>query len=445
MICLRMSLNLEVTAKAEVAKSRVTSEPLNLERAVEVSKAEVTAIEVDKVEVAQAVVAEAKVGEAEVTGAEVTGVEVAKAEVVADEVVVAKENVKEVVGVAEVVAQVEVVTEAVNLESAVEVTKAKIDEVEAPEAEDIVEKVVTVAEEVVVIDAKIVAKGVIEEDVTKEVVAEEVVAEEVVAAEVVTEEVVAKEVVPKEVVAKEVAPDAEFVAEEEVVAKEVVTKEVVAETEVARAEVTTEPANLESAVEVRDHAVLSPGIDQPVATDISGRAEVSLGVLDFDFSRLGDIRSSSINLEIGCEDVDKNCENSEDDSLVNMNSEGSLDSSNPENVTIKFHRNSGVPHRRPTKSHHEYCRHGTNYDYPPMIPPLPGPPLRATAADACKHNIPPSYSLEHWDPIDYPYTLFASVFDTNSLGKWIYDWTVYHHGPDTPISDMAGELWLLLI
>lgn len=41
--------------------------------------------------------------------------------------------------------------------------------------------------------------------------------------------------------------------------------------------------------------------------------------------------------------------------------------------------------------------------------------------------------------------LLGSVFDANSLGKWIYDWTVYHRGPSTPISDMAGELWLLLI
>ena len=41
--------------------------------------------------------------------------------------------------------------------------------------------------------------------------------------------------------------------------------------------------------------------------------------------------------------------------------------------------------------------------------------------------------------------LLGTVFDANSLGKWIYDWTVYRHGPATPISDMAGELWLLLI
>lgn len=41
--------------------------------------------------------------------------------------------------------------------------------------------------------------------------------------------------------------------------------------------------------------------------------------------------------------------------------------------------------------------------------------------------------------------LLGSVFDANSLGKWIYNWTVYHHGPATPTADMAGELWHLLI
>ena len=41
--------------------------------------------------------------------------------------------------------------------------------------------------------------------------------------------------------------------------------------------------------------------------------------------------------------------------------------------------------------------------------------------------------------------LLGSVFDANSLGKWIYDWTVFHHGPAQPMSDVAGDLWLLLI
>jgi hypothetical protein len=41
--------------------------------------------------------------------------------------------------------------------------------------------------------------------------------------------------------------------------------------------------------------------------------------------------------------------------------------------------------------------------------------------------------------------LLGSVFDSYSLGQWIYDWSAFYHGPATPISEMAGELWLLLI
>ncbi|KAK2673717.1 hypothetical protein RAB80_011260 [Fusarium oxysporum f. sp. vasinfectum] len=70
---------------------------------------------------------------------------------------------------------------------------------------------------------------------------------------------------------------------------------------------------------------------------------------------------------------------------------------------------------------------------------------KATDADARKHRIPAGYSLKNWDPAEEPILLLGSVFDANSLGKWIYDWTVYHQGPATPISDMAGEMWLLLI
>ncbi|RBR02349.1 hypothetical protein FVER53590_01825 [Fusarium verticillioides] len=78
---------------------------------------------------------------------------------------------------------------------------------------------------------------------------------------------------------------------------------------------------------------------------------------------------------------------------------------------------------------------------PASIPSTP----KATDADARKHRIPAGYSLKNWDPAEEPILLLGSVFDANSLGKWIYDWTVYHQGPATPISDMAGEMWLLLI
>ncbi len=76
--------------------------------------------------------------------------------------------------------------------------------------------------------------------------------------------------------------------------------------------------------------------------------------------------------------------------------------------------------------------------------PAPPPPV-ATAADAAKAGIPADYSIKNWDPTEAPVLLLGSVFDANSLGKWIYDWTVFHHGAATPMSDVAGDLWLLLI
>ncbi|PQE24016.1 vegetative cell wall gp1 protein [Rutstroemia sp. NJR-2017a BBW] len=84
----------------------------------------------------------------------------------------------------------------------------------------------------------------------------------------------------------------------------------------------------------------------------------------------------------------------------------------------------------------------------PMATPKnrpPEAPPKATEADARKHHIPLGYSFKNWDPTEEPILLLGSVFDANSLGKWIYDWTVYHHGPATPLSDIAGELWLSLI
>lgn len=70
---------------------------------------------------------------------------------------------------------------------------------------------------------------------------------------------------------------------------------------------------------------------------------------------------------------------------------------------------------------------------------------KATDEDARRAGIPAGYSFKNWDPTEEPILLLGSVFDANSLGKWIYDWTVFHHGPATPMSEIAGELWLLLI
>ncbi|KAK5947299.1 hypothetical protein PMZ80_001449 [Knufia obscura] len=69
----------------------------------------------------------------------------------------------------------------------------------------------------------------------------------------------------------------------------------------------------------------------------------------------------------------------------------------------------------------------------------------ATQEDAARAGIPSGYSIKNWDPTEEPIILLGSVFDANSLGKWMYDWTVYQCGASTPMAEMAGDLWLLLI
>lgn len=69
----------------------------------------------------------------------------------------------------------------------------------------------------------------------------------------------------------------------------------------------------------------------------------------------------------------------------------------------------------------------------------------ATEADAERAGIPEGYSIKNWDPDEVPIILLGSVFDANSLGRWIFDWTVFHHGSPSPMVDMAGDLWLLLV
>lgn len=111
------------------------------------------------------------------------------------------------------------------------------------------------------------------------------------------------------------------------------------------------------------------------------------------------------------------------------------------------------PDRRPTAGHAR--RNSTSVPQRPQTArpaasmqkkPQQAPAARAaTEADAKRHRIPAGYSLKNWDPTEEPIMLLGSVFDANSLGKWIYDWTVYHHGAGAPLAEQAGELWLLLI
>jgi hypothetical protein len=81
----------------------------------------------------------------------------------------------------------------------------------------------------------------------------------------------------------------------------------------------------------------------------------------------------------------------------------------------------------------------------PKPAPAAKPPPTATEDDAERAGVPAGYSIKNWDPTEAPIILLGSVFDANSLGKWIYDWTVFHHGASTPMADVAGDLWLLLI
>jgi hypothetical protein len=74
----------------------------------------------------------------------------------------------------------------------------------------------------------------------------------------------------------------------------------------------------------------------------------------------------------------------------------------------------------------------------------PLPHVQATEVDARKHHIPTGYSLKYWNPAEEPITLLNNVFDANSLGWWIYNWTVYRHGAGPPTSTIALELWTTL-
>ena len=112
----------------------------------------------------------------------------------------------------------------------------------------------------------------------------------------------------------------------------------------------------------------------------------------------------------------------------------------PEYVPI--YEQDPKPTRQRRASHSSRPQPSPQTKRPP--PPTKTAP-KATEEDARRAGIPAGYSYKNWDPTEEPIMLLGSVFDANSLGKWIYDWTVFHYGPATPLAEMAGELWLLLI
>ena len=90
-------------------------------------------------------------------------------------------------------------------------------------------------------------------------------------------------------------------------------------------------------------------------------------------------------------------------------------------------------------------RHSKSSTLTPKKPAAAKPTTKPTEEDARRAGIPAGYSCKNWDASEEPIMLLGSVFDANSLGKWIYDWTVFYKGQATPLAEMAGELWLLLI
>ncbi|KAK3686769.1 hypothetical protein LTR37_019484 [Vermiconidia calcicola] len=102
--------------------------------------------------------------------------------------------------------------------------------------------------------------------------------------------------------------------------------------------------------------------------------------------------------------------------------------------------------KRPRRaSHTEYAAKPTHTSTPRRPTTATKAPPKATEDDARRAGIPAGYCYKNWDPTEEPILLLGSVFDANSLGKWIYDWTVFFYGPATPMAEVAGELWLLLI
>ncbi|KKA26153.1 hypothetical protein TD95_003639 [Thielaviopsis punctulata] len=136
------------------------------------------------------------------------------------------------------------------------------------------------------------------------------------------------------------------------------------------------------------------------------------------------------------------------------NSEGHYSTANdmPSRPTTTSRRPSMTTPQRPAttmpRTNHSSSRkvsssRPTESRSPP--PKSPQQPRQATDEDAKKHHIPTGFSLKNWDPRQRPILLLGSVFDANSLGKWIYDWTVHHHGASSVEAEHAGHLWLFII
>lgn len=64
----------------------------------------------------------------------------------------------------------------------------------------------------------------------------------------------------------------------------------------------------------------------------------------------------------------------------------------------------------------------------------------ATEADLRKHNLPNNYETKYWDASLPPITFMRSVFDTESIIQWLYDWEVHYHKGNTFNSHLCSRL-----
>ncbi|EFW13658.1 conserved hypothetical protein [Coccidioides posadasii str. Silveira] len=116
----------------------------------------------------------------------------------------------------------------------------------------------------------------------------------------------------------------------------------------------------------------------------------------------------------------------------------------PEHVPPSVYEEADSPKRSRARRASTSARTPQKPPKPTTTTNLKTPP-KATEEDAIRAGIPAGFSIKNWDPTEAPILLLGSVFDANSLGKWIYDWTIFHYGATAPMSDVAGDLWLLLI
>lgn len=70
---------------------------------------------------------------------------------------------------------------------------------------------------------------------------------------------------------------------------------------------------------------------------------------------------------------------------------------------------------------------------------------RVRKQDRVIHKIPDGYCTANWNPEEEPILIAGSVFDTFSLGKWIYDWTSHCYNIDSTELDMAEQLWYSIL